>query len=136
MLLPAASRQQPGLTYQGGQRPIPHLEADLLATVEWSNAAGRRWAFSRGNAGNYYTRFFNDLGQLDMLDWDSILQADWRDPDIKEAKQSEFLFETSFPWHLIERIGVIDNQVAQGVSALVNTAEHRPRVDVVRTWYY
>lgn len=126
----------PGLTYQGGQRPILHLEADLLATVEWSNAAGRRWAFSRGNAGAYYTRFFNDLDQLDMLDWDSIPQVDWRDPDIKEAKQSEFLFETGFPWHLIERIGVIDNQVAQEVSALVNMAEHRPRVEVVRTWYY
>jgi hypothetical protein len=100
----------PGLTYQGGQRPILHLEADLLATVDWASASGRRWAFSKGNAGAYYTRFFNEFDQLDVLDWDSIPQTDWRDPDVKEAKQSEFLLEDSFPWHLVERIAVIDNQ--------------------------
>ncbi|MGO4885998.1 MAG: DarT ssDNA thymidine ADP-ribosyltransferase family protein [Bryobacteraceae bacterium] len=90
----------------------------------------------RGNAGAYYTRFFNKLDQLDLLDWDSIQATDWRDPDVKEAKQSEFLLENSFPWHLVERIGVIDNQAARAVSARVATANHRPCVEVVREWYY
>ena len=126
----------PGLTYQGGQRPILHLEADLLATVDWATASGRRWAFSKGNAGAYYTRFFNECDQLDVLDWDLIPQTDWRDPDVKEAKQSEFLLENSFPWHLVERVGVIDNQIAQAASALVDGANHQPPVEVVRKWYY
>ena len=126
----------PGLTYQGGQRLILHLEADLVATVDWATTSGLRWAFSKGNAGAYYTRFFNALDQLDVLDWDSIPQPDWRDPDVKEAKQSEFLLENSFPWHLVERIGTIDNQIARAVSALVDGANHRPRVEVVRQWYY
>jgi ssDNA thymidine ADP-ribosyltransferase, DarT len=56
----------PGLTYQEGQRPILHLEADLHATVEWARGAGQRWAFSKGNAGAYYTNFFCDLAQLDV----------------------------------------------------------------------
>lgn len=126
----------PGLTYQGGQGPILHLEADLVAAVDWATASGRRWAFSKGNAGAYYTRFFSQFDRLDVLDWDSISAADWRDPDVKEAKQSEFLLENNFPWHLVERIGVIDNQAAQLVSALVDRANHRPRVEVVRKWYY
>jgi hypothetical protein len=126
----------PGLTYQGGQRPILHLEADLRSTVRWARGAGRRWAFSKGNAGAYYTSFFNDLDQLNILDWDAIPQTDWRDPDVKEAKQSEFLVETSFPWDLFERIGVLDQQVAGEVSAAIADAAHRPRVEVVREWYY
>jgi len=126
----------PGLTYQGGQRPILHLEADLHAAVEWARGEGQRWAFSRGNAGARYTSFYNDLSQLDLLAWDAIPRADWRDPDVKEAKQSEFLVEKSFPWDLIERIGVIGNAVARQVSEVISTALHRPRVEVVRTWYY
>ena len=126
----------PGLTYHGGQRHILHLEADLYATVEWARGVGRRWAFSKGNAGAYYTNFFCDLGLLDVLDWEQIPKTDWRDPDVKEAKQSEFLVETSFPWNLVERIGVIDNQVAKEVRAAIVNAAHRPHVQVVSEWYY
>lgn len=126
----------PGLTYQGGQRPILHLEADLRATVEWAQGEGRRWAFSKGNAGAYYTSFFSDLGQLDLLDWGAIPQTDWRDPDVKEAKQSEFLVEASFPWELVARIGTLDQQIAREVSNEIAGAAHQPRVEVLREWYY
>lgn len=49
------------LTYQGGQRPIVHLEADLHSVVGWANQAGRRWAFSLSNAGAFYTQFRNSV---------------------------------------------------------------------------
>lgn len=126
----------PGLTYQAGQRPIVHLQGDLHATIEWADAAARRWAFSKGNAGAYYAEFFNDTGLLDMLDWQAIGQTDWRDPDVKEGKQAEFLVEESFPWELIERIGVINPQVAQRVTNAISAAHHRPDVVVAPEWYY
>jgi hypothetical protein len=73
---------------------------------------------------------------LNVLDWEAIPQAAWRDPDVKEAKQSEFLVERSFPWELIERIGVLDHDVAREVSNAIARTAHRPRVEVVREWYY
>jgi hypothetical protein len=126
----------PELSYRGGQRPIVHLEADLHAAVEWAETNGRRRAFSNGNAGTRYTPFYDDLGDLNNLDWQAIAATDWRDPFVKERKQSEFLVETSFPWRLVERVGVFDNQTSGQVTAALVAAAHRPPVVVMRNWYY
>jgi hypothetical protein len=124
------------LTYRGGQRPIVHLEADLHAAVEWAEANGKRWSFSNGNAGARYTRFFDDLDELGILEWDAIGATLWRDFLVRDRKQAEFLLEESFPWELIERIGVIDDDMAQQVVAALRDAEHKPPVVVARNWYY
>lgn len=125
-----------GLSYQGGQRPMVHFEADLNASLAWARNARRRWAFSKGNAGAYYTRFFSDTELLRLLDWKAIEATDWRDPDAKEGKQAECLIEEKFPWSLVERIGVIDDDMAERVRKVLNEAEHQPEVIVARNWYY
>jgi hypothetical protein len=35
----------PDVHYQGGQRPIVHLQADLRRTIDWAEEEGIRWAF-------------------------------------------------------------------------------------------
>jgi hypothetical protein len=124
------------LAYRGGQRPILHLEADLHEVVEWARSDGRRWAFSKGNAGTRYTRFYNDLARLDQLDWTAIGATDWRDPIVSERKQAEFLVERSIPWELVQRIGVIDDRMAEAVKQATAAADHQPDVVVERNWYY
>jgi len=126
----------PDLAYRGGQCPIVHLEADLRSVVEWADSVPRRWAFSNGNAGARYTPFFDDLDDLRQLDWKAINELDWRDPIVKERKQSEFLVEGSFPWELVERIGVIDERIAEQAAAVLEGAVHRPQIVVMRNWYY
>jgi hypothetical protein len=126
----------PDLAYRGGQNPIIHLEADLHATVDWADANGRRRAFSNGNAGTRYTPFFDDLGKLDVLDWQAIGATDWTDPFVKERKQAEFLVEESLPWELMERIGVIDSEAARRVANVLSEARHKPAIVVERNWYY
>jgi len=126
----------PGLTYHGGQGPIVHLRADLEAVLGWAKTEGRRWAFSKGNAGAYYAEFFNQEQRLNELNWEAISQTDWRDPDVKEAKQAELLIEGSFPWELIEMIGVMDSARAQQVVSVVRAATHQPQVTVEHSWYY
>ncbi|SRR5216684_1069208 len=126
----------PGLTYHGGQRPIVHLRADLHAVLDWAEANHVRWAFSRGNAGAYYTTFSNDRNELGNLNWAAIAQTDWRNPDVKEAKQAELLIETSFPWNLVEAIGVIDATTAAQVSGGISAAQHKPAVSIEPSWYY
>ena len=124
------------LTYQGGQRPIMHLEADLHRVVAWADSVRRHWGFSNGNAGTRYTQFFNDLEQLAGLDWDAIAARNWRDLIVREKKQAEFLVEESFPWELVERIGVIDKQIAERVANALDRAAHQPAVVIAADWYY
>ncbi len=126
----------PGLTYHGGQGPIVHLQADLRRTIEWADGVGKRWAFSKGNAGAYYAQFFNEAANLEELDWEAINNNDWRDPDVKEGKQAEFLVETSFPWEMVERIAVINRDVEQQVRDAIGAACHRPSLLVACNWYY
>ncbi len=104
------------LRYAGGQRPIVHLEADLRSAVKWAHRENRNWAISNGNAGTRYTQFFNDLSDLEKLDWNAIGATKWNDPIVRERKQAEFLLHGWFPWQLVERIGVIDLKVAESVS--------------------
>jgi hypothetical protein len=126
----------PGLSYQGGQEPIAHLVADLESVVEWANEEGRDWAFSLGNAATTYVEFCNDLGDLPRLNWSAIQANNWQAAEIKEGKQAEFLVWGSFPWRLIERVGVFDNERAEKARAVIADAEHRPPVMVRRGWYY
>jgi hypothetical protein len=126
----------PDLKYVGGQRPIVHLEADLQAVVKWAHSVPRRWAFSNGNAGARYTNFFHDLDHLNVLDWAAINENDWRDPIVKERKQAEFLVEGFLPWQLVERIGVIDDKMAEQVTSTIRLADHKPQLVVAPSWYY
>jgi hypothetical protein len=126
----------PDLAYHGGQRPIVHLQADLHMVLKWANNERRRWAFSKGNAGARYSDFYNDPALLDTLEWEAIAATDWRDPDVKEGKQAEFLVEKSFPWELIELIGVINFEVDQQVANVISGADHQPSIAVKPAWYY
>ena len=126
----------PELAYRGGQQPIVHLEADLGAVVRWAEAHGRRWAFSLSNAGANYSQFRSRLDQLDQVDWQGVTARDFRSPEVKEAKQSEFLIETSFPWFLVERIGVHSSVITPRVSAAMGEAGHRPQIQIKPDWYY
>jgi hypothetical protein len=126
----------PELAYRGGQGPILHLEADMREAMAWAEAQGRRWAFSLSNAGAVYTEFRNRLDQLDEVDWTAVAATDFRDAQVKEGKQAEFLVQDFFPWHLVRRIGVIDAGIYGQVLHAVSGAAHRPAVEVRREWYF
>ncbi|WP_257556045.1 DUF4433 domain-containing protein [Sphingobium sp. CFD-2] len=126
----------PELSYRGGQGPIVHLESDMHEVIAWANGAGIRWAFTSANAGAYYTPFFSQVGDLDRLNWEGIADSDFRSPDVKEAKQSEFLVHHSFPWQLVRRIGVRDLAVANQVHGVTAALQHRPPIEIQPGWYY
>ena len=136
MLFVIHCANHPELAYRGGQQPIVHLEADLQQVVQWAEANGRRWAFSLSNAGAVYTQFRAGLDRLGDINWDAVAANDFRPADIKEAKQAEFLVQQSFPWHLVERIGVHSQGIVSRVSDAMHGAAHRPRIEIRREWYY
>jgi hypothetical protein len=104
--------------------------------IEWAASVGRRWAFSNGNAGTRYTQFFDHVEQFDVLDWDAINATQWKDLIVRERKQAEFLVAQSFPWELVERVGVIDKEMADSVADVLGRARHRPEILVAQSWYY
>jgi hypothetical protein len=102
----------------------------------WANHKSRAWAFTACNAGAKYVNCFNDLAQLDEVNWSAVEATDFREPAVKEGKQAEFLIHESFPWQLIERIGVQSEDAAQMVRKAIAAIHHQPAVVVERNWYY
>jgi hypothetical protein len=136
MLFVIHCANHPALDYRGGQQPIVHLEADLHKVIEWADLNRRRWAFSLSNAGAVYAQFRAGLDRLGDINWDAVAATDFRPADIKEAKQAEFLIHLSFPWSLVERIGVHSLGVVSRVSDAMQGAAHRPRIEIRPDWYY
>ncbi|MFM8444686.1 MAG: DUF4433 domain-containing protein [Methylococcus sp.] len=124
----------PELGYRGGQVPILHFESDLHISVAWAEAQERRWAFTLSNAGSYFFEDRSDLERLGEIDWKAVQARDWR--QCKEGKQAEFLLEYSFPWHLIERIGVISPLIYRQVVNVLPPNGHCPDVEILPDWYY
>lgn len=122
------------LSYRGGQGPIVHLEADLHTVVTWAESEHRRWAFTLSNAATRYFEDRSDLGQLGEVDWSAVHAKDWR--RCKDGKQAEFLLELSFPWHLVETVGVQSRTTHTAVVDALPEHGHRPPVEVRPEWYY
>lgn len=127
-------RQSSELVFKGGQSPVVHLEADLQETVDWAIANNQRWAFTLSNAGSRYFEDRADLNRLHEVNWSAVYSSDWR--QCIEAKQSEFLIEDNFPWHLVRRIGVLNQLTYRQVVNLLPEDGHRPMVEVRPGWYY
>jgi hypothetical protein len=126
----------PELTYRGGQDPIVHLELDLERAVTWATSSDSRWAFSLANAGAVYAPFRSSLAELNEVDWSAVGADDFRDPQVKEGKQAEFLVQRFVPWSLVERVGVWSEQVHDKALAALEDAAHQPPVSVQRQWYF
>jgi hypothetical protein len=122
------------LTYQGGQTPIVHLEADLYNSIGDATRNQRRWAFTTSNAGARYFESYSDSNKLDKIDWQAVQAVDWQ--KCKENKQAEFLMEESFSWFLFERVGVATDTVRRQVVALLKTHNLSTPVETIRDWYY
>ena len=119
--------------YQEGQQPIVHL----VSSIKRIRATGRPWLFTDRHADLGYANQFDDLARLDEVDWAVMPVLQWGgDTELKEKRQAEFLVHDSCPWSAIEVIGVIDQDMAARVQAVLAGAEHRPRVEVYRDWYY
>ncbi len=126
----------PEVTYGEGQGPIVHLQADLRQVVDLAERRKVRWAFTTCNAGARYATFFNSIDRLGEIDWAAVEATDFRSANIKEGKQAEFLVHESFPWSLVEKIGVANQMVLQQVQAVLAESEHRPPAAVEHGWYF
>ena len=122
------------LEYAGGQMPILHLESHMQAVVCWADEHKARWAFTTGNAAAHGVRFFKSLDQLEEVDWTAVHSRYWQ--EVQTAKQAEFLVYRFFPWHLVARIGVLNESVRQRVAEILRSTRNPPAVATMPGWYY
>lgn len=124
--------------YTEGQEPLIYLVSHAQDLV----ARGHRVAFSDGHGLAAFTRWFEDLSDLDEIDWDNVYARYWNDteeyPDRQRRKQAEFLVHGEVPWALVSEISVSTQRMLRRVEAILNThpAVHRPTVAVRTSQFY
>lgn len=136
MLFIIYRNNHPDMTYRGGQEPILHLQMDMESTVRWADDNRVRWAFTDRNAGGYLADFFNSLTELDRIDWNAVQARDFRDIQIQEGKQAEFLLHDICPWPLVQKIGVFNEKIRNQTIDILRNVKYRPVVSVEKTWYF
>lgn len=124
------------LEFGGSQADIVYL----VTTVETVLADGRAYVFTDGHAVMAVTEFFDDVAQLDRVDWQVMRSRHWAatpdDPDRQRRRQAEFLVHGSCPWRLIQELGVANQQMRERVVQEIAMAGHKPEVVVHPEWYY
>jgi len=126
----------PEINYTQGQPPIVHLQLDLTRCRRWADDHGVPWAIAPTNAGAFYTDFYNSAADLSRIDWNAVNNRDFRDSNVKEKKQAEFLVYESVPWSLVEHVGVFDQNGVRAVRSAMAASPHRPPVRVENSWYF
>lgn len=117
--------------FQGGQDCVLHLISDT-ETISLSN---EHCFFTDIHADLDYAEQIDDFSRLAELDIQKIINEKyWQ--DFKEEKQAEFLAYESVQWHTVKRIGVKSQAVADDVNLLLQSAQHKPVVQVRPEWYY
>ena len=122
--------------YEQGQDPLIHL----VTTAQAVNNSGSELVFTDGHATMAFSEFFDDLKNLDEIDWKVMGSRYWNDtptlPDRKRRRQAEFLIKDICPWELITEIGVINSRIESRVKRILENNRHKTTVQIHRDWYY
>jgi len=124
--------------YTEGQEPLIYV----VSTAQAVHASGARYVFSDGHGIASFTQWFDDLADLEQVDWEAVNATYWRDtvedPDRQRRKQAEFLVYQRCEWSLIHEVSVLNEHMKAEVELKLGQfckAMARP-VNVRPEWYY
>lgn len=136
MLLKLKTGQVSG--YAEGQEPLIYL----VATAQDVQQNGTPFVFSDGHGLASFTQWYNDLHDLDKVDWTAVNQRYWADTlddmDRQRRKQAEFLVYQFCDWSLIREIVVMNAGIKTKIEKTLQRYRQevwRP-VRIRRDWYY
>ena len=124
--------------YNEGQEPLVYL----VSTVQDVVNSGAGYAFSDGHGLAAYTSWYDDLDDLDKVDWEMVYQRYWsdnlEDMDRQRRKQAEFLVHRFCNWSLIQEIAVFKGQMKSNVERIIGRfpRELHRTVRIRPEWYY
>ncbi len=124
--------------YTEGQEPLIYL----VSTAQSVHESRTPFVFSNGHGIAIISDWFDDLGRLGEVDWQSAYARTWKDTiddmDRQRRKQAEFLVHRFCDWGLINGIGVRSLRAKERVEQIFEQFDlslHRP-IDVKSDWYY
>jgi hypothetical protein len=117
--------------FQGGQDRVLHL----ISNIDTIRLTNEHCFFTDIHADLDYAEQIDDFSRIDELDINRIIKERYWS-DFKEEKQAEFLAFDSVQWQTIQQIGVKTQAIADEVTALLLTTQHKPYVIVKPEWYY
>lgn len=124
--------------YDEGQEQLIYL----ISTAQTVERSGKNFVFSNGHGIAAYTQWYDDLTELNKVDWDMVCQRYWADNvddmDRQRRKQAEFLVHEFCDWSLIESIAVVNEQMETKVGNIMNqfSPDKRRDVHTKTKWYY
>ncbi len=122
--------------YPHGQKSIIHLVSKTQSIQQVSC----EFVFTDGHGTMRITQFFDELNDLDKVDWDVMKTKFWnnidKDMDRSRRRQAEFLVHQFLPWDLITHIGVINDEMKIRVEQILQASTDRPTVVIHPDWYY
>ncbi|WP_441001472.1 type II toxin-antitoxin system toxin DNA ADP-ribosyl transferase DarT [Fodinibius sp. SL11] len=112
----------------------------LVTTVEEIEDNGCGYVFFDGHAYHSFSCCFEDLSNLDSVDWDIVYSKYWSDReddlDRKRRKQAEFLVHESLSWDAVEGIIVYNDNAKQRVEQLLQARSITCAIKIKRNYYY
>ena len=132
---------------QWHQADIVHMET----TVQKLTENNKDFVFYDRNATLAFSTAYTDLARLDSIAWDLLTEAPqldgyckyWQNnvsnpryADRMEKRQAEFLIKNKVPLNQFTRLGVINEQRAIEVNAILAKAGVELPVEVINDWYF
>ena len=124
--------------YTEGQAPLVYL----VTSVEGLQESGCPFVFSDGHGLAAFTDWYDDLRDLDKVDWTLVGERYWADQpddnDRQRRKQAEFLVWHSVDWALFGMIAVLNQNVKHQVEGILAQFpnRNRPNIEITLSWYY
>lgn len=124
-------------TYKEGCEPLVYLTTSVERLIE----LGIRPIFTDRNATIAYTRFTDDLTDLDdLVDWPLMRERMWTDtaeyPDRKERRMAECLVHHRVPWAAIDQVAAGNVPSARRATEILSTVGIATPVNVRPRWYF
>ncbi|MER6782729.1 MULTISPECIES: DUF4433 domain-containing protein [unclassified Streptomyces] len=122
--------------YQDGQGPLVYLTstADLMA------AQGIPFLFTDGNCASSLTDYYDDLADLEKVDWTVMRATMWADtaddPDRKRRRMAEFLMHQTAPLSAITGMATMTAQMADELKSVLTRLNYSTDIQIRREWYY
>ena len=124
--------------YQEGQEPVVHLVSSVEIVRTFRPPV--QWLFTDGHAVIDLSNYYNDVTDLDKIDWDIMGRRYWADTledgDRERRRQAEFLVYQFFSWRLVSKVAVMNQEMSGRVNAILAATEHKPAIAVEKGWYY
>lgn len=112
----------------------------LVSTAGEVNNGGLDFAFTDGHAIMAFSQFYDDLVNLNQIDWEVMRARYWSDTyedmDRKRRRQAEFLVHRLMPWTSISEIVVMKKSIEQIVQSMLEQEGDATVVRAERAWYY